>query len=281
MLPQDRATVRSVENVGSQSPISFKDEQTGRQDWEDDQHHDRGDENVPGKDRHPKHRHAGGTHEDDRRHEVDGTKDGRQTEKVQTHHPQVSANSRGVNRIRQRSVGEPAEAGSATGGEETATGHQGAEQVQPVRKLVNARERDVGGADLKRHEVVREPGEQRGGEHQQHDCAVHREELVEGLLVHELHARISQLGSNEKRKDTAEGKKEQRRTEVQSADLLVVGSRHVIPHESTEASRAPLLAGSCGRYGDGRAGHFCSPSFDSLVVSAATEFAGLISPMSP
>ena len=94
VLPQDRATVRSVEDMGPQSPISLEDEQTSRQDWEDDQHHDRGDEDIPGENRHPEHRHAGGTHENDRRHEVDSTEDGRQAKEVQAHHPQVPADSR-------------------------------------------------------------------------------------------------------------------------------------------------------------------------------------------
>ena len=114
---------------------------------------------------------------------------------------------------------------------------------------------------------------------------MHREELVEGLLVHELHAGIGQLGSDEQGENATKGEEEQRRAEVQPSDLLVVGGRHVIPDESAEARLATLLA--ChrrthrGSLGDRYAGHFFSPSFDSAVVRAATEFGGLTSPVSP
>ena len=58
-----------------------------------------------------------------------------------------------------------------------------AEEVQPVGEHVEARERDVGRTDLQRHQGVGEAGEQWGGEEQQHDRAVHREQLVELLRV--------------------------------------------------------------------------------------------------
>ena len=113
---------------------------------------------------------------------------------------------------------------------------------------------------------------------------MHREELVEGLLVHELHAWICQLGANKQGKDAAKGEEKQRRTKVQPADFLVVGRRHVIPNKGTEAGLATLLASNGRRYGslsNRCAGHFFSPSCESVVVRAATEFAGLISPVSP
>ena len=59
-----------------------------------------------------------------------------------------------------------------------ADGDDRAEQVEPVGERVQARERHVGRADLQRHRHVRESGEQRRREQQQHDRAVHREELV-------------------------------------------------------------------------------------------------------
>ena len=55
---------------------------------------------------------------------------------------------------------------------------EAAEQVEPVRERVEARERHVAGADLQRHEVVRQAEGERPEEQEQHDAAVHREELV-------------------------------------------------------------------------------------------------------
>ena len=70
-------------------------------------------------------------------------------------------------------------------------------QERVVAQDVEPRERDVGRADLQRHDLVREPDEQRGGEQQQHDRAVHREQLVVLLVGHDVVVRLEELGAHD------------------------------------------------------------------------------------
>ena len=69
-----------------------------------------------------------------------------------------------------------------------------AEQEEPVGEHVQPRERHVGRADLQRHDHVGEADEQRRREHQQHDRAVHREQLVV-LLVASTNCRPGRASS--------------------------------------------------------------------------------------
>ena len=71
------------------------------------------------------------------------------------------------------------------GGQEAAQHHDAGEQRQPVAEGVEPRERHVAGADLQRHEVVGQPEGERADEQQQHDRAVHREELVVDVRAHQ------------------------------------------------------------------------------------------------
>ena len=106
-----------------------------------------------------------------------------------------------------------------------AAGDEAAEEVQPVGEHVQPRERDVGRADLQRHDRVGEAGEQRRREQQQHDRAVHGEQLVVLLRVV---ARSACPGSNSSARmssamHAADAEEDERGDEVQVADHLVVG----------------------------------------------------------
>ena len=72
-------------------------------------------------------------------------------------------------------------------------------------------------------DVVREPGEDRDDEDEDHQRRVRREEAVVGLRVDDLHARLGELGAEEHRHQAAEREEEERRDEVLDADHLVVG----------------------------------------------------------
>ena len=223
VLPQQWPAVRRVEDVSPEGSIRLQHQQRAGQDRERDQHQDRRDQDVPGEDRHPEHRHPGRAHGDDRGDEVDRTEDRAQTGHPQAHDPQVTADTRRADRVGQRGVGEPAEVGRAARGEEAAEGDQAAEQEQPVAEHVQPRERDVRGADLDRHDHVREADEQRRREQQQHDRAVHGEELVVDLFVHDLQTRLGQLGPDQQRHHAADQEERERGDQVQVADQLVVG----------------------------------------------------------
>ena len=100
-----------------------------------------------------------------------------------------------MQRVAERGVGRPAEVGRAARGEETRHGDQRAEQIQPVAERVQARERHVGRADLKRQNAIGETEHDRGGIQQQHDRAVHGEQLVVLLIGQELQTRRARAPS--------------------------------------------------------------------------------------
>jgi hypothetical protein len=178
-----RRSASSASSAGGQQREDHQDEQ-GR------------DQDVPREDRHPEHRHAGRAQSQDRRDHVDRAEDRAQTGDHQTDDPQVGTDAGRVDRVVERRVGEPAEVGRATGGDEAEHRDRAAEGVQPVREGVEPRERDVGSADLQRHHEVGEGEDDRRGEEQQHDRAVHREQLVVDLGRKELRARLRQLGAH-------------------------------------------------------------------------------------
>ena len=139
-------------------------------------------------------------------------------------HPEVAADPGRERRARQRRVGEPAERCRTLRGEEPADGDQAAEAEQPERERVQPRERDVGRTDLQRHERVGEAGEQRRREHQQHDRAVHREQLVVLLLgLEHVEARLEQLRADDERHHAADAEVDERGDQVHVPDGLVVG----------------------------------------------------------
>ena len=182
-------------------------------------------EGVPDEDRHPEHRHAGRAHADDRGDEVDATEDRAETGHPEAHDPEVTTDAGAAYGVRQRRVGEPAEVGGTLRREEARGGDQAAEQEQPVAEHVEARERHVGRADLQRHDDVGEAEEQRRREQQQHDRAVHGEQLVVELLVDDLLARVGQLGADQHGHEAADQEPRERRDQVHLADQLVVGRR--------------------------------------------------------
>jgi hypothetical protein len=118
------------------------------------------------------------------------------------------------------------------------------EDVEPVGKHVQAREGDVGGTDLQRHQRVGEAREQRRREQQQHDRAVHREQLVVLLgVVHDLQARGHELGPDHQGHEATDDEEDERGDEVEVADHLVVGGRHPLDdgRAGSEAAGGGLL----------------------------------------
>ncbi len=248
--------------MGAELAVGLEGEQRAGEDREGDQHQDRGDQHGPHEDRHPEHGHAGGPHADDRGDEVDRAQDGAETGHPQAHDPQVATDAGAVDRVGQRRVGEPAEGGGATRGEEAGADDQAAEQVEPVAEHVQPRERDVGRADLERHDRVAEAEEQRRREQQQHDRAVHGEELVVELLVDDLAAGVGELGPDEQRHDAAGHEPGERGTEVQVADQLVIGGRHDADELLAERLALAEVRGTRER------GHSCSPSSSLMGCEA-------------
>ena len=163
-----------------------------------------GDQDVPGEDRHPEHRHAGRAHAHHGGDHVDRAQDGAQATDDQTQDPQITARARGVDRIGQRGVGGPAEVGGPPGAMKPASAISRAEQKEPERQRIQPRERDIGGADLQRQHQVGEPEHDRGGVEQQHHRAVHGEQLVVLLVGQKLQPGRGQFGADQQRHQPAD-----------------------------------------------------------------------------
>ena len=123
---------------------------------------------------------------------------------------------------------------------------QPAERQEPEAERVDARERHVRRAELERHDVVREAGQDRHHEQEDHDRAVHREGLVVGPLVQELETRHGQLGTHHQRQDAGREEEEERVDDVQDPDLLVVDRGQPVEHPGTPVGLCSWVQGGGG-----------------------------------
>src|SRR5690606_15477306 len=85
--------------------------------------------------------------------------------------------------------------------------------------------------------------------------AVHREDLIVDVGAEERVFRLCELDPDERRLESADEHEEESRRAVEDADLLVIDSRHPVPHDVL------LLRRVCGRrvYVCFRGGHFGLP----------------------
>jgi hypothetical protein len=249
VLPEDRAAAGCVEDVRAEAPVDFEDQQGRRDHWEGEQGKDRGEQRVPGEDRHPEHGHARRAHAEDGGDEVDGAEDGAEARQGQPHDPQVPAGPRRVGRAGKRRVGVPPPGRAAARGQQAEQQDQAAEEEQVVAEQVQPGKCHVGRADLQRHHHVREADEKRGGEQQQHQGAVHGEQLVVDLVGHEVLVRAQQLDPDQESHHTADQEEPERRDQVQVPDDLVVSGRQPAREER------PFTAGAGRRVC--RPGHGC------------------------
>ncbi|CKS75091.1 Uncharacterised protein [Mycobacterium tuberculosis] len=203
--------------VGGQ-PEQCRREQRERNQYQDGRHHD-----VPGEDRHPEHRHPGCAHAHHGGDHVDRAQDGAQTRNDQTHDPQVAPGAGRVNGVGQRRVGGPPEVRGPARSDEAGCPDGGAKYEQPERKGVQPGEGHVGCADLQRQHQVGETKHNRRGIEQQHDRAVHGEQLVELLIRQELQTGCGQLGPHQQRQQATDEEKAYARDAVHDADHLVIG----------------------------------------------------------
>ncbi len=238
VLPEDSPAVLRVIDVGAEFAVRPQGKQGRSQRREGHDHQDGRDQCVPGENGHPPHGHARGTHADDGGDEVDRAQDGAEAGQRQAEDPQVTTDARGECCVVQWRVGEPAERRSTLRGDEARDGDGGSEEEEPEGQRVQPREGDIGGTDLQRHDDVAETGEQRGGEHQQHHGAVHREQLVVLFLgLQDLHAGFEQFSTDQQRHDATEAEEHKRRDQVHVPDDLVVGGGDPGDHHGAFAPR--------------------------------------------
>jgi hypothetical protein len=172
----------------------------------------------------------------------------------------------GADPLRQRRVLGPAGVGGAAeqvAGEQ----HEAAQRQHPERQRVDPREGHVEGADLQRHDVVPEAGQDRDDEQEDHGGAVHGEQLVVALLAEELGARLGQLDADEHRQQPGDGEPDVAVDQVHDPDLLVVGGGE--PLHDRVAPRADAVRAGCG-LGAGLGDGHVSSSRRSFLCYLAT-----------
>ena len=220
-------------------------------------------ERVPREDRHAEHRHARSAQREDRGDEVHRAEDGAEALEGEAHHPEVTTDARGERGVRQRRVRRPAERGRTLRCEEACQRDERAEGEEPERERVQSREGDVGCADLKRHQHIREAGEQRCREHQQHHRAVHGEHLVVLLFgLEDLHPRLPQLQTDEQSHHAAEAEEEEGADQIHVSDRLVVSGGDPADEDTTLAGRYRIggRTDDAGRTRVSRSHQFSAPS---------------------
>jgi hypothetical protein len=179
-------------------------EQRDRQRREREDDEERGHQHHPGEHRDPHHRHAGRAHADDRDDQVHRRHQRADAADEEADHVEVGAVAGVVRQRGERRVGEPADVGRAAEDEAGVEEHA-ADGVDPEAERVEAREGEVAGADLQRHEVVGEADAERHDREEHHRDAVHREHLVVDVGAQQRVARRGQLQADQERLDAGEG----------------------------------------------------------------------------
>ena len=97
------------------------------------------------------------------------------------------------------------------------------EHVNVPAREIQFRKREVFGADHERHEEIPEHGRNDGDEEEKHHHhAVHREQLVVGLVRHQIAGRRRELEAQQHGEDAADEEEERDGGEVQQGDPLVI-----------------------------------------------------------
>ena len=92
----------------------------------------------------------------------------------------------------------------------------------PETESVEARERHVARADLQGKNVINETEQRRHHDEKDHRRAMHGEELVECVGVEKIVVRHCQLEADEKRFQSADDEKEERRHHIKNSDPFVI-----------------------------------------------------------
>ncbi len=266
VLPQQRyAAGGRVEHVGTKVALGEQHDHRRRQHRERQQHRHAGDHHVPGEDRHLKHAHVGMSHGDHGGEHVDRGQDAREADQRHPGQPDVATEARRVDAAAQRGVAEPAERRCSAGGEEARHHRQAATEKQPVAKEVEPGEGHVVGPDLQRHHVVGQPEGERPDEQEQHQAAVHGEDLVVRVVGHQIQFRLGQLAAHHPGEHAGDEEEGKRGDDVAEANHLVIGRRQPLQPPGRLRLRRVARPGSQGwRFGrrDGRVveqGHVSPP----------------------
>ena len=149
----------------------------------------------------------------------------------------------------------------------------GADHVDVPGEQVQPRKGEIPGPDHHRdQEVAEHRRDRRDQEEEHHHDAVHREELVVGLRLHEVSGRRQELEPDQQREESPEEEEERDRREVEGRDPLVVARQqprlHAVLGVQVVDARLDWVFRP-GRGGDGGAHFGASLSgADSLTAGA-------------
>ena len=205
------------------------------------EHRERGDDQHvraqrgPGEHRHLHQRHAGRAHLDDGREQVHAGQQRADAGDLQRPDVVVDAHVRTVVDAGKRRIREPARAGELA--DEQRDHHQRrARRGHPEAEVVEERKSHVARADLQRHDVVHEAGDQRHGDEEDHDHAVRGEDLIVVMGV-EVALRTAERHRLLQSHHDGVGKAPQQHDEaedhVHDADALVVDAREPLAPQIT------------------------------------------------
>ena len=109
--------------------------------------------------------------------------------------------------------------------------HHAADDVEIPAQQVDAGESKILGPDHQGHEKVpQHGGNGRNEEEKDHDHAMHGEELVVSIGLHQVARGSQQLEADEQREEAANEKEERDGDEIEQRDALVVGGEQPRPH---------------------------------------------------
>ena len=128
-------------------------------------------------------------------------------------------------------------AGVDAAGQHAVQHHDAADDVEIPAQQVDAREGEILGADHHGHEEIAEHGgNRRDEEEEDHHHAVHGEELVVGVGLHQVAGGSEQLEADEQGEEAADEKEERDRDQVEKRDALVVGGQAATSRRRTPCS---------------------------------------------
>jgi hypothetical protein len=209
------------------------------------QKQERRHQNSPGKERHLVQRHARRAHVQNRRNEIDRTKDRRRTRNVDCQNGEIHSRSR-LTRGRQRRIQRPTAAGTPATGrrrhEQRDHQQQQCRRQKPERNIVHARESHVRRADHQRHHPVGKATDQRRHDHEKdHDQSVRGGEHIEHLFagikcsialntvdhgrqpMENLNARLLKFGAHRDGQCATDDTGDDCKNQVQSTDVFMIG----------------------------------------------------------
>ena len=213
-----------IEQAGAEQPLGHDQHQGDGQDRRGQDLHPGGGVERPDEERQTPPGHPGGPQAVDGGDEVDPGQDRREADDEDAEDRQGDV---GAGAGAEGDVEGPAGIGRAAAGEERGEDDGGADHVEPPGEQVQAREGDVAGADLDRHDQVAEGTLETGDdEEEDHHHAMHGEERVVGLRAHDGPPRRHQLDAQQQTQQHPDQEEAEGGIEVEQADPLVVGGEY-------------------------------------------------------